>query len=246
VSADRRNRTLLVSDLHLDPSAPAIARQFIAFLRDEAREARALYILGDLFEAWLGDDDPDPAVREIVRELRALRDSGVPTYFMHGNRDFLVGSRFAAETGCTLLEDGTVVDLHGERVLLLHGDVLCTADTSYQRLRRILRNPLTLFVLRHLSLDTRRKLGRKLRAGSQMHVGSTAAEIMDVTPDEVVSALRRAGVTTMIHGHTHRPAIHSLQVDGQQARRIVLGDWYTQGSVLEWRDDGIELRALAR
>ena len=246
MSADRRNRTLLVSDLHLDPSAPAIAQQFITFLRGEAREARALYILGDLFEAWLGDDDPDPAVREIVRELRALRDAGVPTFFLHGNRDFLVGQRFAAETGCTLLEDGTVVDLHGERVLLMHGDVLCTADTSYQRLRRILRNPVTLFVLRHLGLDTRRKLGRKLRAGSQMHVGSTAAEIMDVTPDEVVRALERAGVRTMVHGHTHRPAIHSLQVDGQPARRIVLGDWYTQGSVLEWRDDGIELRALTR
>lgn len=246
MSAGPRNTTLLVSDLHLDPSAPAIARQFIAFLRGEARAARALYILGDLFEAWLGDDDPDPAVREIVRELRALRDAGVPTFFLHGNRDFLVGQRFAAETGCTLLDDGTVVDLHGERVLLLHGDVLCTADTSYQRLRRILRNPLTLFVLRHLGLDTRRKLGRKLRAGSQMHVGSTAAEIMDVTPDEVVRALQRAGVRTMVHGHTHRPAIHSLQVDGQPARRIVLGDWYAQGSVLEWRDDGIELRALAR
>jgi UDP-2,3-diacylglucosamine hydrolase len=246
VSADRRNRTLLVSDLHLDPSAPGIARQFIAFLCGEAREARALYILGDLFEAWLGDDDPDPAVREIVRELRALHDAGVPTFFLHGNRDFLVGQRFAAETGCTLLEDGTVVDLHGERVLLLHGDVLCTADTSYQRLRRILRNPLTLFVLRHLGLDTRRKLGRKLRAGSQMHVGATAAEIMDVTPDEVVRALQRAGVQTMVHGHTHRPAIHSLQVDGRPARRIVLGDWYTQGSVLEWRDDGVELRSLTR
>lgn len=246
MSDARRNRTLLVSDLHLDSSAPAIAWQFIAFLRSEAREARALYILGDLFEAWLGDDDPDPAVREIVRELRALRDAGVPTYLMHGNRDFLVGERFAAETGCTLLPDGTVVDLHGERVLLLHGDVLCMADTSYQRLRRILRNPLTLFVLRHLSLDTRRKLGRKLRAGSQMHVGATAAEIMDVTPDEVVSALRRAGVRTMVHGHTHRPAIHSLAVDGQPARRIVLGDWYTQGSVLEWRDDGVELRTLPR
>ncbi|MDH4105889.1 MAG: UDP-2,3-diacylglucosamine diphosphatase [Gammaproteobacteria bacterium] len=246
MSADRRNRTLLVSDLHLDPSAPAIARQFIAFLRNEAREARSLYILGDLFEAWLGDDDPDPAVREIVRELRAVRDAGVPTFFLHGNRDFLVGQRFAAETGCTLLEDGTVVDMHGERVLLLHGDVLCTADTSYQRLRRILRNPLTLFVLRHLGLDTRRRLGRKLRAGSQMHVGSTAAEIMDVTADEVVRALQRAGVRTMVHGHTHRPAIHSLQVDGQPARRIVLGDWYTQGSVLEWRDDGLELRCLRR
>jgi UDP-2,3-diacylglucosamine hydrolase len=246
VSADSRKKTLLISDLHLDPSAPAIARQFIAFLRGEAREARALYILGDLFEAWLGDDDPDPAVREIVRELRALRDAGVPTFFMHGNRDFLIGSRFASETGCTLLDDGTVVDLHGERVQLLHGDVLCTADTSYQRLRRILRNPLMLFVLRHLPLETRRKLGRKLREGSQMHVGSTAAEIMDVTPDEVTSALRRAGVRTMVHGHTHRPAIHDVQVDGQPARRIVLGDWYTQGSVLEWRDNGVELRTLAR
>jgi UDP-2,3-diacylglucosamine hydrolase len=239
-------KTLLISDLHLDPSAPGIARQFVGFLRGEAREARALYILGDLFEAWLGDDDPAPAVREIVRELRALHDAGVPTYFLHGNRDFLVGRRFAQETGCTLLDDGTIVDLHGERVLLLHGDVLCTADTSYQRLRRILRNPLTLFLLRHLGLDARRQLGRKLRAGSQMHVGSTAPSIMDVTPDEVVNALRRAGVTTMVHGHTHRPAIHPLQVDGHPARRIVLGDWYTQGSVLEWRDDGVELRTLAR
>jgi UDP-2,3-diacylglucosamine hydrolase len=245
VSAVRR-KTLLISDLHLDPAAPGIARQFIEFLRGEAREAQALYILGDLFEAWLGDDDPDPAVREIVRELRALHDAGVPTFLMHGNRDFLLGKRFIAETGSTLLEDGTVVDLHGERVLLLHGDVLCTADTSYQRLRRILRNPVTLFVLRHLGLDARRKLGRKLRAGSQMHVGATAAQIMDVTPDEVVAALRRAGVRTMVHGHTHRPAIHALQVDGQPARRIVLGDWYTQGSVLEWRDDGVELRSLPR
>jgi UDP-2,3-diacylglucosamine hydrolase len=241
-----RRKTLLVSDLHLDPSTPGIARQFVEFLRGEAREARALYILGDLFEAWLGDDDPDPAVRTIIAELRALRDAGIPTYFMHGNRDFLIGSRFATETGCTLLEDGTVVDLHGERVLLMHGDVLCTADTSYQRLRRILRNPLTLFVLRHLGLESRRKLGRKLRAGSQLHVGAMAAEIMDVTPSEVIDSLRKSRVSTLVHGHTHRPAIHSLDVDGKPARRIVLGDWYTQGSVLEWRDDGVELRALPR
>jgi UDP-2,3-diacylglucosamine hydrolase len=245
VNPDRR-KTLLVSDLHLDPSAPGIARQFVDFLRTEARTARALYILGDLFEVWLGDDDPDPAVRSIVAELRAVHDAGIPTYFMHGNRDFLVGSRFTAETGCTLLDDGTVVDLHGERVLLMHGDVLCTADTNYQRLRRILRNPLTLFVLRHLGLESRRKVGRKLRAGSQMHVGATAAEIMDVTPSEVVDSLRRARVSTLVHGHTHRPAIHSLEVDGRPARRIVLGDWHTQGSVLEWRDDGVELRTLER
>jgi UDP-2,3-diacylglucosamine hydrolase len=238
--------TLLVSDLHLDPKAPGIARQFTEFLQGPARAARALYILGDLFEVWLGDDDPDPAARSIVLELRALTDAGVRLYFMHGNRDFMLGQRFAAETGGTLLADGTVVDLHGERVLLLHGDVLCTADKGYQRLRRWLRNPLSLFVLRHLSLDARRRIGQRLRAGSQMHVGTTAAEIMDVTPAEVVAALQHVGVQTMVHGHTHRPAVHQLEIGGRPARRIVLGDWYTQGSVLEWRDDGVDLRALPR
>jgi UDP-2,3-diacylglucosamine hydrolase len=242
----RPEKTLLVSDLHLDPSAPGIARQFTEFLRGPARSARALYILGDLFEVWLGDDDPDPAVRAIVAELRALTDAGVSLYFLQGNRDFLLGQRFAADTGGTLLADGTVAGLHGERVLLLHGDVLCTADTGYQRLRRWLRNPLSLFVLRHLSLDARRSIARRLRAGSQVHVGKTAAQIMDVTPAEVVTALRRAGVQTMVHGHTHRPAVHRLEIDGRPARRIVLGDWYTQGSVLEWRDDGVDLQTLPR
>ena len=241
-----RDRTLLISDLHLDPAAPGIARQFLAFLDEAAREARALYILGDLFEAWLGDDDPEPAGRAIVAALRRLTHAGVPCFFMHGNRDFLVGRRFARETGCTLLDDGTVVDLHGERVLLMHGDVLCTADTSYQRLRRILRNPVVDFTVRHLPLAARRRLGRRLRAGSRMHVGTTAPAIMDVTPDAVLDTMRRARVRTLVHGHTHRPAIHQFELDGQPARRIVLGDWYTQGSVLEWRDGGIELRALAR
>ena len=241
-----RDRTLLISDLHLDPAAPGIARQFLTFLDEAAREARALYILGDLFEAWLGDDDPEPAGRAIVAALRRLTHAGVPCFFMHGNRDFLVGRRFARETGCTLLDDGTVVDLHGERVLLMHGDALCTADTSYQRLRRILRNPVVDFTVRHLPLAARRGLGRRLRAGSRMHVGTTAPAIMDVTPDAVLDTMRRASVRTLVHGHTHRPAIHHFELDGQPARRIVLGDWYTQGSVLEWRDGGIELRALAR
>lgn len=239
-------KTLFISDLHLDPATPAIARQLLEFLDREARSALALYILGDLFEAWLGDDDPAPAVREVVAAVRQLTDAGVPCFFMHGNRDFLVGKRFAAETGCKLLTDGTVVNVHGERVLLMHGDVLCTADVSYQRLRRILRNPLTLWIFRHLSLDARRRLAGQLRAGSQMHVGATAAEIMDVSPQAVVDAMRDAGVRTMIHGHTHRPAIHELTIDGASARRIVLGDWYTQGSVLEWTDEGVTLRAMRR
>jgi UDP-2,3-diacylglucosamine hydrolase len=241
-----RPSTLLVSDVHLDAAAPGTLRQFVAFLRGEARGARALYILGDLFEAWIGDDDPAPAGRAIVAELRALTDSGVPCFLMHGNRDFVLGRRFERDTGARLLDDGTVVDLHGERVLLMHGDVLCTADVSYQRLRRVLRNPVLLALLRRLPLGARRALGRRLRAGSRMHTGSTAPEIMDVTQQAVIDALRSSGVSTLVHGHTHRPAVHEFHVDGRPCRRIVLGDWYTQGSVLEWSDDGFELRAMPR
>ena len=238
--------TLFVSDLHLDPADPAIARQFHDFLAGEARDADALYILGDLFEAWLGDDDPDPAARAVVADLRALVDAGVPCFVMHGNRDFLIGERFCRESGATLLADGTVVDLYGERVLLMHGDVLCTDDASYQRLRRILRNPAVLWTLRHLGLPQRRALARRLRAGSRAHIGTAAPAIMDVNAGAVAQAFRAAGVRTLIHGHTHRPAVHELEVDGGAARRIVLGDWYTRGSVLEWSREGFGLRNLPR
>jgi UDP-2,3-diacylglucosamine hydrolase len=144
--------TLFVSDLHLDAAWPEVTAQFLAFLRDEARGARALYILGDLFEVWIGDDDPDPARREVVGALRALTGSGVPCFVMHGNRDFMLGERFCRDTGCRLLDDGTIVELDGERALLMHGDSLCTDDVSYQRLRRIVRNPLVVFAFRHMSL----------------------------------------------------------------------------------------------
>jgi UDP-2,3-diacylglucosamine hydrolase len=239
-------KTFLVSDLHVDAAHPEIAQQFLAFLAGEARSANALYILGDLFEAWLGDDDPDPAARAIIAALRSLVDSGVAVYVMHGNRDFLIGERFCRETGATLLDEGTVVDLHGRRALLLHGDSLCIDDASYQRLRRIVRNPLVRWIFRRMSLEQRRRLAHRLRAGSREHVGMAAPEIMDVNAGEVVRAFRDAGVRTMIHGHTHRPAVHDLEVEGAPAQRIVLGDWYTQGSVLEWRDDGVELRTLGR
>jgi UDP-2,3-diacylglucosamine hydrolase len=238
--------TLFVSDLHLDPSHPAIARQFLRFLAVDARRADALYILGDLFEAWLGDDEPDPAARAVVRALRTLTDGGIPCHVMHGNRDFLIGPRFCAETGAVLIADGHTADLYGERVLLMHGDALCTDDTDYQRLRRILRNPLVLWTLRHLSLPQRRRLALRLRAGSRAHVGTTAPEIMDVNDDAVADAFRNAGVRTLIHGHTHRPAVHSLEVDHRPVTRIVLGDWYAQGSVLSWSPEGFELQAIPR
>lgn len=239
-------KTLFVSDLHLDAASPEIARQFHAFLEDEVRSAEALYILGDLFEAWLGDDDTDPAARATVRALRALTDSGVPVFVMHGNRDFLIGERFCRETGATLLPDGTVIELCGERAALMHGDALCTDDASYQRLRRIVRNPLVRGLFRIMTLNQRRALAVRMRAGSRAHVGMTAPEIMDVNAEAVAQAFREAGVRTMIHGHTHRPAVHPLEIDGAPAKRIVLGDWYTQGSVLEVTAGGFELRTLPR
>ena len=238
--------TLLISDLHLDPREPAVVGQFLDFLAGKARGAEALYILGDLFEVWIGDDDPEPVAREVIGALRALTDAGVPCRIMHGNRDFLLGRRFCAESGATLVADGTVVELHGERVLLMHGDLLCTDDTSYQRLRRIVRNPVVQWVFRHLPLGRRRELADRMRAGSRMHTGSAAPEIMDVNAAAVAEAIRAAGVRTLVHGHTHRPAVHALEVNGAPARRIVLGDWHSAGSVLEWSASGPELRSLPR
>jgi len=238
--------TLFISDLHLDSSRPDITNQFLEFLRTTARGAAVLYILGDLFEVWIGDDDPDSDKQRIQAALRELTDSGVPCFIMHGNRDFLLGRRFCAATGCRLIDDGTIATFYGRRVALLHGDTLCTDDHDYQRLRRIVRNPLLQFVLRRLSLKQREGLARKIRAGSKAHIENSMERIMDVNSNAVTSAFRHFAVDLMIHGHTHRPAIHSLAVDGKSATRIVLGDWYAQGSVLRWDENGYQLSALKR
>ena len=241
--------TLFISDLHLDVARPDITSQFLEFLQQEAVGAERLYILGDLFEAWIGDDDPDPEMRRVREALRALTQRGVPCFVMHGNRDFLIGKRFEADTGVKLIDDGTVVDLYGRKVLLMHGDTLCTDDHAYQRLRRIVRNPLVKWVLRHLSLSQRLKLAAKMRAGSKAHIESvdrSTPYIMDVNAQAVTETLRRYGVDCLIHGHTHRPAIHDVEVDGRRATRIVLGDWYDQGSVLRWDETGYELAAMTR
>lgn len=238
--------TLLISDLHLDAARPDISDQFLQFLRVEARQAGTLYILGDLFEAWIGDDDPDPDKQRIQQALRELTESGVPCYLMHGNRDFLIGKRFCRTTGCRLLEDGVVVTIDGRRVLLLHGDLLCTDDHAYQRLRNRVRNPLVQFVLRNLPLRLRLWLAGKMRAGSKAHIEKSMSEIMDVNAQAVSEAFARHRVDLMVHGHTHRPAIHSHAVDGRSATRVVLGDWYTQGSVLRFSDGSFELRTLRR
>jgi UDP-2,3-diacylglucosamine hydrolase len=235
---------LLISDLHLQEERPDITRAFLHFLEGRARAARALYILGDFFEAWIGDDAMSPYQASICQALRALTDSGTQVYLMHGNRDFLIGEAFCRAAGCTLLSDPCVVDLSGEQVLLMHGDLLCTRDQGYLKLRRILRNPATLWALRHLPIRWRQRLARKLRSESRAHTRVKASDIVDVTPEEVPKVMGNAGVNTLIHGHTHRPAVHKLQVGQAPARRIVLGDWDRQGWVLEWDREGARLEAF--
>lgn len=230
---------LLVSDLHLEPQRPDLVRAFLHFLETRARGAEALYILGDLFEAWIGDDAMGPFEQEIATALRQLADSGTAVYLMHGNRDFLIGKAFCRQAGCRLLPDRHIADFRGRRVLLMHGDTLCTRDEGYQKLRRILRHPLTLFVLRHLPLASRQKLARKLRSESRQQTRAKAMDITDVTEAEVERELRAARATTLIHGHTHRPAHHELLLDGQPAERIVLGDWDRRGWVLEASEAGL-------
>jgi UDP-2,3-diacylglucosamine hydrolase len=240
---------LFISDLHLDAARPEIAAQFSEFLRSEASTAQALYILGDLFEAWIGDDDPEPQVRQIVQALRALTTRGVACRIMHGNRDFLIGRRFCKETGATLLQDGTLIELYQQRVLLMHGDTLCTDDHSYQRLRRIVRNPVVRTVLRNLSLGQRRALAQRMREGSKAHISTMERAqpyIMDVNSQAVLQVLRHYRADVLVHGHTHRPAVHSVMVDGAERTRVVLGDWYEQGSVLRWNAAGFELLTLRR
>lgn len=241
--------TLFISDLHLDGTRPDITQQFVEFLSDEASRAERLYILGDLFEAWVGDDDTDPDKRRVIESLRRLTSGGVRCFVMHGNRDFLIGARFCRETGTQLIEDGTVTAVAGRKVLLMHGDTLCTDDHSYQRLRRIVRNPVVQWILRSMTLSQRQRLAAKMRAGSKAHIEAAdkaAPYVMDVNDEAVANAFRSAGVDTLIHGHTHRPAVHALTVDGKPCTRIVLGDWYEHGSVLRWTSHGYELAGLTR
>jgi UDP-2,3-diacylglucosamine hydrolase len=238
--------TLFISDLHLDPSRPQITTLFENYLAsDEVRRADALYILGDLVEAWIGDDDDDELPQRIAAATRSVRDAGVPVYFMVGNRDFLLGEAFARRAGMTLLEDGAVHDIHGRPTLLMHGDVLCTDDTAYQAVRQQVRNPEWQKQILSMPLEARRAFAAKAREDSKAHTGSTMESIMDVNASAVSETMRKAGVTRLIHGHTHRPAVHAFALEGAPAERIVLGDWYEQGSVLRVTEDEAELRGLS-
>ncbi|WP_447730808.1 UDP-2,3-diacylglucosamine diphosphatase [Pseudoxanthomonas suwonensis] len=243
--------TLFVSDLHLDPARPEITALFLRFLRERPAGADALYILGDLFEAWVGDDDPSEAGAEVAAGLRVLADAGVPVYFMHGNRDFLVGQDYARRAGMRILPDPSVVSLYGRPVLLMHGDLLCTDDTAYQAFRAQTRDPRWQQQFLAQPLQARLAFAAQARQASmarqqEMLQGDrgTFETVTDVTPATVEAALARHGVDLLIHGHTHRPAVHALRLDGRDCRRVVLGDWYEQGSVLRVDADGVELEAL--
>lgn len=237
--------TLFIADLHLNQQEPAITAGFLRFLATEAHEAEALYILGDFFDYWIGDDDPQPLHQQVADALRRLSDSGVRCYFIHGNRDFLLGKRYAERCGMTLLPDEQVITLYGQRILLLHGDTLCSDDHDYQRYRRKVHNPLLQWLFRRLPLRLRLKIAARMRQQSARSNRTKAMTIMDVNQETVCATLQRHAVLQMIHGHTHRPAIHHIALDdGRCAQRAVLGAWHSNGSLIRVDEQGIHLIAL--
>lgn len=236
--------TLFISDLHLDDKRPETTALLLRFLEQEARTAEALYILGDLFEYWLGDDAPSQCSLAVAKGISDLAKLGVACHFQHGNRDFLLRQDYADLAGVTLLPEEHVAELYGERVLLMHGDSLCTDDDAYQQFRKQVRDEQWQQVFLAQSIDQRLQAARMARDASSAHKGDVAMAIMDVNHAEVVSSFERHGVQRLIHGHTHRPAIHDLEANGGPAQRIVLGDWYIRGSVLRVTPEGYDLAVI--
>lgn len=236
---------LFISDLHISLEKPEITRRFLAFLKNRAPKAAAVYILGDLFDTWIGDDDPTPPNKEIRKQLKQLTDSGTEVYLQQGNRDFLLGAEFCRNTGVKLIDEYVVIDLHGTATLLTHGDLLCTDDQLYQAFRNksrtqewkqnVLRKPLLLRLL----------VARWYRLRSYFHKRKKSMAIMDVNQDTVINVMRQHNARRLIHGHTHRPAIHDLTIDGQSAQRFVLAAWRKDaGHVLCWRNEGYKVEII--
>lgn len=231
--------TLFISDLHLEDQRPQMTSQLVDFLRGPARNADALYILGDLFEYWIGDDVVNETAKTVASELRALATSGVPISFLHGNRDFLVGSDYAKAAGMQLLPESLTVDLYGKPTLLLHGDTLCTDDVEYQAFRQQVRNPAFQQMFLNKPVAERLAMAASARDASKQHTGNTAMAIMDVNAAAVNKAFESSQTRYMIHGHTHRPSVHQHTLEnGLTAERIVLADWYQSGSYLRVDSDG--------
>lgn len=229
--------TLFVSDLHLSSARPAPLSLFLEFIAHVARQrAQALYILGDLFEVWLGDDDDTPPNGNVIAALAALTAAGVELHVGYGNRDFLYGSRFVRATGAHLLDDYTVINLYGTPTLLTHGDLLCTRDVKYQRFRRVVRHPIARLAFLASPLAWRQRIAHRTRSGTVASMRRKDDAIMDVEESTVTAIMAHYGVKLLIHGHTHRPAVHEYESGAR--RRIVLGDWYEQDAVLACSTDG--------
>ncbi|MDR9829381.1 UDP-2,3-diacylglucosamine diphosphatase [Vibrio sp. FNV 38] len=233
--------TLFISDLHLSPNVPQLNDAFFRFMQKEAPQADAVYVLGDLFDFWTGDDDTSPFARSIIEAFKQLTAQGVPCFFTRGNRDFLVGKRFAKETGVTLLGDETVIDLYGQKAVVLHGDTLCTLDEAYLNYRKKVHQPWLQWVFNHLPFSLREKIVAKVKGDIKHDKQTKSLDIMDVTQAKVESVMQAHNVDLMIHGHTHRPNIHHFEVDNMSARRVVIGDWGNEGYVFRINNETMSL-----
>ena len=228
---------LFISDLHLSPERPEVTRAFLSFLQQQKDSTEALFVLGDLFEAWIGDDDTCATGIEVQKAFKHLTDKGVALFVQHGNRDFFLGKRFCKTTGATLLSDEHLVEYNDKTILVMHGDTLCTDDVDYIRFRKRIRHPFVKFLLQSLPLKYRQKLASAMRAKSKAANANKPSAIMDVNTDAVDAVMAKHGVTTLIHGHTHRPDRHQHK----GGERIVLGDWHDMGWYITWDSTGINL-----
>lgn len=233
--------SLFISDLHLSPSDPSRIQLTVDFLKNQTTHTSKLYILGDLFDTWLGDDVVPEEFDPLIEQLQQLHQSGIKTYLMVGNRDFMIGKAFSERVGCELLTDTYIIDLYGTKTLLLHGDTLCIDDVAYQRYRRWSRNRLLQWCFLHLSARYRQGISDKIKQKSHEQKQTKSAMIMDVNQQQVEHIMKKYSVTQLIHGHTHRPAIHSFDMGGEKAKRIVLGDWDNEVSYLQCDEQQIKL-----
>lgn len=231
-------KIIFISDLHLEENRPNMTALFLKFLATTAKQADALYILGDFFEVWIGDDNLSPFNQSIILALKTATSQGLPIYIMHGNRDFLLGKKFFYMTGCRLLPDAQVLNIFGAPTLLMHGDTLCTHDVAYLNFRKKSRYWLIKKLFLFKSLAKRQTIAARYRQASKAHISTIPDYIMDVTQTEVERVMQKYGVQHLIHGHTHREAVHTFQLDNKAATRTVLGAWHEQGSALFCYSDG--------
>ena len=240
------SKILFISDLHLAPERPDIIQLFIKFLDEQAVHASELYILGDFVEYWIGDDDKATGLEPAFTKLKEISDRGIKVHMMHGNRDFLMGDKLAERCGFNLIQEPYIANLNGTPAVLLHGDILCTDDLAYQELRSMLRNPAWQEDFLAKPIEVREEMARALREQSKKETKSKSEDIMDANEAAVTATFKEHGVSLIIHGHTHRPKIHKYDSNGSHLTRIVLGDWYTSGSVLEFQSiDDFQLREFS-